>query len=573
MRFALSLLLSCGAPPPQPEVAAPPSETGGRTSNPTLRTLLDEHWNGSMERNPVWATALGDHRFDDRLPDASPTASASWRAAMKGLLQRLRSIPALSADDRVTADLLAFELENELRLEVCRSELWDFSARDNPLTRLADLPEHHPASDSASLVARYRAAPAWIDQQVGNHRTGLAEGLVVSATTARIVLGQLDAFLAHPDAEWPIAEPIAATEATAVLPPIRAALVRWRAFLTDELIPAARPDAQEGMWAVPHGGECYAALVFQHTSLPLTPAEIHQIGKDELANMHAEFRQLGAKVHGTDDLPAIFAALRNPAQRFANEAEVEAKARDSLARANAAVPKAFRVLPATTCGVEPVPEHLAPFTTIAYYDPPAADGSRPGTYFVNTLDPTSRPLHEAEVLAFHESVPGHHFQIALAQEQKDLPLFRRNLGCTAFVEGWALYTERLAEQLGLYGSDLDRMGMLSFDAWRASRLVVDTGLHDLHWTRAQAETFLVDNTPLALNNVHNEVDRYINVPGQALAYKLGQREILALRREAEAQLGDRFDLAAFHEVVLGAGAVTLPVLRTRVEAWIGRGGG
>jgi uncharacterized protein (DUF885 family) len=562
------LLLSCVTPTPPAEVVMEPSVAAGRATHPALRAILEDHWSASMERSPTWATALGDHRFDDRLPDASPEATASWRAAEAGLLARLRAIPDLPPDDAVTADLLAFELAGDLRLGACRGELWDFSAPDNPMTRLADLPEHHPADDPASLVARYRASPAWIDQQVANYRAGLAQGLVVSAPTARLVIDQVDQFLARPDADWPLAAPISAEDAAEVLPPIRASLVAWRAFLADELLPKARPADHEGLWALPGGPECYAALVAQHTSLDLTPEEIHAIGLSELESVHAEFRALGAKVLGTDDLPAIFAALRNPAQRFADEAAVEAKARDTLARANAAVPRVFRVLPKTTCGVEPVPAHLAPFTTIAYYDPSAADGSRPGTYFVNTLDPATRPLHEAEVLAFHESVPGHHLQIALAQEQADLPAFRRNIGCTAFVEGWALYTERLADELGLYSSDLDRLGMLSFDAWRGSRLVVDTGIHHLKWSREDAEKFLLENTPLAENNVRNEVDRYINMPGQALAYKLGQREIFALRREAEEKLGPKFDIAGFHEVVLAAGAVTLPVLRARVEAWI-----
>jgi uncharacterized protein (DUF885 family) len=209
-------------------------------------------------------------------------------------------------------------------------------------------------------------------------------------------------------------------------------------------------------------------------------------------------------------------------------------------------------------------------TTIAYYRGPASDGSQPGRYFINTFAPETRPRYDAEVLAFHEAVPGHHLQIALAQETESLPRFRRETGSTAYVEGWALYTERLADELGLYSSDLDRLGMLSFDAWRACRLVVDTGLHAYGWTRQQAIDYMTANTLLAENNVENEVDRYIVWPGQAVAYKVGQREILALRAEAQAKLGERFDLKAFHDVVLGSGAVTLRVLRQNVQEWIER---
>jgi uncharacterized protein (DUF885 family) len=212
--------------------------------------------------------------------------------------------------------------------------------------------------------------------------------------------------------------------------------------------------------------------------------------------------------------------------------------------------------------------HEAPHSTIAYYRHPSPDGKRPGTYMINTYLPETRPRYEAEALAFHESVPGHHLQIAVAQELTGIPEFRKHQGVTAFVEGWGLYAERLADEMGLYTSDVDRIGMLSFDAWRACRLVVDTGLHAEGWTRQQAIDYMTDNSILAENNIENEVDRYITWPGQALAYKLGQMEILRLRDEAKAKLGTRFDIKAFHDAVLGNGAVALPVLRRQVEAYI-----
>ena len=212
--------------------------------------------------------------------------------------------------------------------------------------------------------------------------------------------------------------------------------------------------------------------------------------------------------------------------------------------------------------------HEAPYSTIAYYRGPSADGKRPGYYMVNTYLPETRPRYEAEALAFHESVPGHHLQIAIAQELTGIPEFRKHLGVTAYVEGWALYTERLADEMGLYSSDTDRLGKLSFDAWRSCRLVVDTGLHAKGWSRQQAIEYMTQNTLLAPNNIVNEVDRYINTPGQALAYKLGQLEILKLRDEAKRRLGQRFDIKAFHDAVLGNGAVSLPVLREQIEAYI-----
>jgi len=281
-----------------------------------------------------------------------------------------------------------------------------------------------------------------------------------------------------------------------------------------------------------------------------------------------ELSELGQKTMNTTRVELIQHRLRDdPAMQFSNAAEVEAAARDALARAKAAIPRWFGILPKADCEVKVMGMHEAPQSTIAYYRNPTKDGSRPGYYMINTYQPETRPRYEAQALAFHESIPGHHLQIAIAMELKGLPEFRKYEGVTAFVEGWALYTERLADEMGLYSSDTDRFGMLSFDAWRACRLVVDTGIHAMGWSRQQAIDFMVDNTVLARNNIENEVDRYITWPGQALAYKLGQLEIMKLRDEAKQKMGPRFDIKEFHDVVLKNGALALPVLREQVEAY------
>jgi uncharacterized protein (DUF885 family) len=278
---------------------------------------------------------------------------------------------------------------------------------------------------------------------------------------------------------------------------------------------------------------------------------------------------IGERVYDTRDKAEIFRQLRtDPELYFDNEDEVEDKAAAALAKAKAAMGDYFGRLPEADCVVDRIPDYEAPYTTIAYYSQASPDGQRPGTYFVNTYKPETRPRHEAEVLAYHEAIPGHHLQIAISQELADVPAFRRNLGVTAFVEGWALYTEQLADEMGLYSGDLDRLGMGSFEAWRASRLVVDTGIHHKGWTRDQAVQFMLANTPLAENNIVNEVDRYVTWPGQALGYKTGQLEIWRLRRHAEEELGAKFSLSDFHDVVLGGGSVTLPVLGDRVQRWI-----
>ena len=353
----------------------------------------------------------------------------------------------------------------------------------------------------------------------------------------------------------------------AVVTQIEPALRRYVSLLREELLPVAREGAKIGVTTLPDGAACYAAMIRHHTSERPSAEALHELGLTHIARIDEEFRVLGKRAFGTAKLEQILARLRtDPRLYFETKAQVEEFARDTLRAAEAAAPKWFGRLPQTPCEVRPIPDYEAPYTTIAYYRQPSE--LEPGIYFINTFEPKTRPRYEARVLAIHEAVPGHHTQIALAQELSDAPAFRRHGGTTVFVEGWALYTERLADEMGLYQDDLDRLGMLSFDAWRASRLVVDTGIHAKGWTRQQAIAFMLAHTALAENNIVNEVDRYVGWPGQALAYKYGQIEFWRLREQAEAGLRERFDIAKFHDLVLGAGPVTLPILRGRIEAWI-----
>jgi uncharacterized protein (DUF885 family) len=339
-------------------------------------------------------------------------------------------------------------------------------------------------------------------------------------------------------------------------------LARYLEFLKSEVLPKARPQEKPGIVNIQGGPEAYARLIREHTSLDLTPEELHQTGLMEVARINAEMEELGGKVLGVRDRKEILRRLRtDPKLCFSTGDEIAEKAEAALAKAKAAIPKWFGRLPKADCEVVRMGEHEAKHSTIAYYRQPAADGSRPGRYYINTSAPETRPRYEAEALAYHESIPGHHLQIAIAQELEGIPEFRRNSGVTVYVEGWGLYSERLADEMGLYSADLDRIGILSFDAWRACRLVVDTGMHALRWTRAQAIDFMLQNTALAETNIVNEVDRYITWPGQALAYKTGQLEIVRLRRGAEARLGTKFDIKEFHDVLLGDGAVSLKALR------------
>lgn len=587
--FALLALLACkGKSPPVP--AAPPRaerSTDPRSAgveDPRLAALLDEHWDGLMQRHPGWATQLGDHRFDGESFDSSAPAEAAWYARMNDWVRRLEALDGLPADDEVTRDLLVTELRGEIGQRICDFPSWSFSARSNPMLEGNDLGQRFDLTtpqDGLALVRRMQGMASDVLMQAQRLEEGASEGKVANRISTEKVIEQVRTQLALPLEEQPVLAPlerIPSSWTPAQQDTFRTnlrsaaqlwlqAMDTWVGTLETRVLPLARTDG-EGLIGVPDGLACYDELIEHYTTLPLDADELHATGLAEIDRIQAELSALGARSLAMGDVQAIFERLRtDPELYFTTELQVEGKAREALGRAKAAIPQWFGRLPEADCVVERVPPYEAPYTTIAYYRQ-VVPGERPGAYVVNTYAPETRPRYEAEALAFHESIPGHHLQIALAQETGDIPMFRRHLGATAFVEGWALYTEQLADEMGLYSSDLDRIGMLGFELWRASRLVVDTGLHAKGWSRQQAIDYMLANTPLAENNIVNEVDRYITTPGQALAYKTGQLEIWRLRREAEARLGDRFDIKAFHDVVLGAGAVSLPVLRKRVEGWV-----
>jgi uncharacterized protein (DUF885 family) len=545
-----------------------------------------------MAAHPVYATALGDRRFDDRLRDNGPGALAADATRLTGWQEQTRAIdPAgLSAADRVTHAALLEFVAIELDLIEAGMDAWSVDPLDGPQVAYLNVPSFQPVrtvAEGEALVARWREIGPWVDRLTGTTRESLGRGVAAPQALIRNVIAELDDLLARPTEEWPLVDPArtdhpdwTARQRTAHAEAVRAAVAdgiqpafaRYRAFLADELGPAARGDDRPGLSHLPGGADVYSRLVRSHTTLDLTPEEIHRIGLDETERIDAEFRELGGRLLGTTDQPTILARLRSdPALHFATPTEVFDVAAASLARANAAIPVWFGRLPKTPCIVVEMGAHEAKYSTIAYYRQPAADGSRPGSYYINTTEPETRPRYEAETLAFHEAVPGHHLQIAIAQELDDLPAFRRLSGPTAYVEGWGLYSERLSAEMGLLSGDLDRFGIASFDAWRACRLVVDTGLHALGWSRDRAIGFMVEHTALAENNIANEVDRYLAIPGQALAYKLGQREILRLRDTARTALGPDFDIRAFHDVVLGQGALGLTTLGAVVDAWIAGG--
>ncbi len=555
-----------------------------------IAALAAEYWEARMNADPIEATLLGDRRFDARMPDLSPDANQREIERLRDLRARVATVDlrSLSDPERMSHGGLVAEIETDLAQRECRLFEWTIDQREGPqvlFQNLAQLQTFDTPEQGAALLARWQKLGADLDQRIANLRRALADGRVATSSSIERVIRQLDDLLEKPLTDWVLAAPARRDLATwpdslaenfragvnsTVAQQIRPAFQRYRDVLKTEILPRARDDQHVGVLHVPDGLACYARMIKVHTSLALAADDIHHIGLQEVAKIRAEMMSLGSKLFGTTDLASIQRRLRSDGTLFfKTRKQVEDKAKEALARANAAMPRWFSRLPKIACVVKRIESYEEKDTTIAYYRQPSVDGSRGGTYYINTYAPETRPRYEAEVLAFHESVPGHHTQIALGQEMTGIPEFRRHAGVTAFVEGWALYTERLADEMGLYTGDLDRMGMLSFDAWRASRLVVDTGIHVKGWSRDRAITFMHENTALAENNIANEVDRYISWPGQALAYKIGQREIMSLRRGAQDRLGGSFDIKAFHDVILRNGAVSLEALRGEVERWIG----
>ena len=556
-----------------------------------LADLAAAYWNAYLEAHPVFATAVGYPGHDDRLADPTPAGSAATLAVLDAIGGRVGAIDAatLSPADRITLSALRESIAAD------RAELgtglrdWNVDPLDGVPTLLLQVPSFQrleTPDDGTRMVARWRAMAVYTDRHLSTLRASLADGRVACRAPMDRVVAILDGLLQSPVETWPLLEPLAGLERldgwttsererfatdlrAAVDDEIRPAFTRLHDALVADLLPVARPPERPGMCHVPDGPEAYRRLIRVHTSLDVDAEALHRVGLEEIARIDTELADLAGRTIRARSLADALAGLRgDPALHFASRDEVFDTAATSLARAVEAIPDWFGRLPQAPCEVVRMGPHEEEHTTIAYYRQPATDGSRPGQYYINTSHPETRPRYEAEALAYHESVPGHHLQIAIGQELPGLPEFRRHLGPTAFFEGWGLYTERLADEMGLYSGDLARIGVLSYDAWRASRLVVDTGMHALGWPRDRAIRFMLDHTALAPNNIANEVDRYIALPGQALAYKTGQLEILRLRAEARARLGGAFDIRGFHDTVLGNGAIALPTLRAVVEAWI-----
>ncbi len=551
-----------------------------------LHALFDAEWERGLRENPVGATYIGDHRFDDKWPDVSPAALKASYEGDKAVIAALdRFDPAhLTPEDRLNRDLFRRQYQASI-------DTYDYGSQYTPLSqrsglasmhRMADVVVFKTVKDYEQWLARIGTLDQLVDQNIALMREGVKRGQVPPKIILQRVPPQLDKQIVTDPTRSPFYEAfkkmpdsIPATEQArlqaaardAIMKTVVPSYTKLKQYIVDEYLPQTRETV--GLWDTPNGEARYAELARFYTTTNLTPDEIHEIGLKEVARIRGEMMKVIAKTDFKGSFDEFLTYLRtDPKFRYTDPQDLLHAYEAMAKRVDPLLPQYFGKLPRMPYGVRPIAEQVAPDTTTAYYQGPAMDGKRAGYYYVNLYKPEERPKYEIPVLTIHEAVPGHHLQIALAQELGELPKFRRDFEATAFVEGWGLYSESLGQEMGFYEDPYDKFGQLTYEMWRAVRLVVDTGLHHKHWTRQQAIDYFKANAAKTELDIINEIDRYIGNPGQALAYKIGELKIKQLRGEATAQLGDQFDIRAFHDVVLGSGAIPLDVLEANVQRWI-----
>ncbi len=551
-----------------------------------FRELLAQEWEYTLREAPTFASHLGDKRYNDRWPDVSLAAIERRYQHQLETLARVGAIDPekLSPADRLNLLLFRKEIQNDVDQYPFRWHFVPLNQREGiqDESQLADALIFATAKDYEDWTSRLRAFPAYMDQTIELMQAGIRERVVQPRVVMRRLPEQIKKQLVDdPQQSWyfkplkKFPQDISAGEqerlkksaAAAIQEHVIPAYRRFAEFFDEEYLPACFD--QVGAWQLPRGQEFYALRARVFTTTNLTPDEIHEIGLAEVARIRREMEAIVKQIGFQGSFQEFLVDLRTNKKFYYDDPnELMAGYLALCKRIDPQLTKLFKTLPRIPYGLEPIPAQIAPDTTTAYYRQPSADGLRPGTYFVNLYRPETRPRYEMEALSLHEAVPGHHLQLAIQAELGELPPFRRYGGFTAYIEGWGLYAESLGDQLGCYEDPYSKFGQLTYEMWRAVRLVVDTGMHSKQWTRERAIEFFKENTAKTELDIVNEVDRYISWPGQALAYKIGELKIKELRARAKAKLGEKFDIREFHDVVLRQGAVPLDVLEQIVEEWL-----
>jgi uncharacterized protein (DUF885 family) len=545
-----------------------------------VNALAQEYFDFLLTAWPTWGHLMGNYQHADRFDDASRAGEDEEIRARHAFADRAEAIPTdgLSAQDRITREMLVFD--GRRNATVLEARLAEFGV--DPIFGVqAGLPVQFPklpipdATVAEAMLAKTHGIARNFRDMSDRLLEGVANGRTPAAFACDDTIAQIDRWLGSPIAEDPLletSEPHGVADPAAwrdrlrqvIETDVRPAMATYRDTLRDRVRPHARPDERVGLSWLVDGDAVYDTMIRYHTTLTKSAQEIHDIGRQQIEKLAGEYRVLGREVLGTDDVPEIFRRLReDPKLHHTNGADIVAASKAALAKATAATRDWFGILPKAGCDVEET--HSG---AIAFYFPPAKDGSRGGVFFMNTSDPEGWGRYQIEATSYHEGIPGHHLQLAISTELENVPEFRKRAFIAAYGEGWGLYSERLADEMGLYSTPLDRMGMLEADSMRACRLVVDTGMHALGWSRQQAIDYMVSNSPMAVGHVTAEIDRYAVTPGQALAYMIGRLEIQRIRRDAEAALGSAFDIRGFHDTVLGSGLMPLPILDRVVRAWV-----
>ena len=552
-----------------------------------LHALFDKEWEDRLERSPSLATSVGDHRANDRLNDISVEAIEAQAEYRRGILEELAAIDlsGLSQTDRINAKIF----ERQMRNSVADAEFGEYRIPLNAdsgfhmgFARLARGMPLDSVKGYEDYISRMNATPAYFQQQIEHMRTGLEEGFSLPRRTLlgyeetiepHIVGDSEESVFFQPFSDFPRAVPEAQRSRLAEegKKAIRESVVPSYQALLDFFVNEYVPNTRESFGAseLPNGREYYQQQIREYTTLELTPEEVHQIGLDEVARIRGEMEEIIEEVGHQGDFASFLEFLRTDPRFFPKtELELLEKASYIAKKMDGKLPSLFGYLPRVPYTVEPVPAHIAPKYTAGRYVGPPFGSTEPGIYWVNTAKLETRTLYTLEALSLHEAVPGHHLQGAIAREQGDQPNFRRFSYISAYGEGWGLYSEYLGLEAGFYTDPYSNFGRLTYEMWRACRLVVDTGVHAMGWTRQQMIDYMAENTALSLHEITTETDRYITWPGQALAYKLGEIEIRKLRKKAEQALGENFDVRDFHDAVLRHGSVPLPILTELIDDYI-----